>query len=161
MAEGTEHSAAAEIDAKIASLADWRGPTLKRLRTLIHDAAAGIVEQVKWRVMERVGVPREDPHIELGVGVAEVRVGARRENDRVGGDQGERHEQGGDARQAQPILPRDHRPHVGNPEASRAADVFARKPLTYRKETIKKAALPSESAAAHAGRATHSATLTP
>ena len=63
MAEGTEHSAAAEIDAKIASLADWRGPTLKRLRTLIHDAAAGIVEQVKWRKPTNpTGVPVWSDH---------------------------------------------------------------------------------------------------
>jgi len=37
------------IDAKIASLADWRGATLGRLRALIREADHEIVEAVKWR----------------------------------------------------------------------------------------------------------------
>ena len=32
----------------IASLTDWRGPMLARLRALILDAAPGIVEEWKW-----------------------------------------------------------------------------------------------------------------
>src|SRR5436190_2216716 len=76
--------------------------------------------------------------LNASVGVVEVRVGAGRENDRVGGDQRERHEQGGDARQAQRILPREHRRDAGNIEASPPTDAFTRKPLTHRKETINK-----------------------
>lgn len=42
-------SAAAEIDAKIAALADWRGALLAHIRRLIHDAVPDVVEAVKWR----------------------------------------------------------------------------------------------------------------
>ena len=44
--------AASQIDAKIASLADWRGKTLATVRALIHQADPDVVEEVKWR-----GVP--------------------------------------------------------------------------------------------------------
>jgi hypothetical protein len=37
------------IDAKIASLGDWRGVTLARVRDLIRAADPDIVEEVKWR----------------------------------------------------------------------------------------------------------------
>ena len=37
------------IDARIASLADWRGEMLARLRRVIREADPEIVEQVKWR----------------------------------------------------------------------------------------------------------------
>lgn len=37
------------IDAKIASLGDWRGETLARLRALILAADSAVVEAVKWR----------------------------------------------------------------------------------------------------------------
>ena len=40
------------IDAKIASLADWRGKILANVRTLIRQADPEVVEEVKWR-----GVP--------------------------------------------------------------------------------------------------------
>jgi hypothetical protein len=40
------------ITARIASLADWRGETLARVRALIHEADPDIVETWKWR-----GVP--------------------------------------------------------------------------------------------------------
>ena len=40
------------IDARIASLGDWRGETLARMRTLIHEAVPEVVEEWKWR-----GVP--------------------------------------------------------------------------------------------------------
>jgi len=46
------------IDAKIASLTDWRGETLKRLRALIHDADPKVLETVKWRKPSNpMGVP--------------------------------------------------------------------------------------------------------
>jgi hypothetical protein len=37
------------IDAKIASLGDWRGETLARVRTLIREACPDVVETVKWQ----------------------------------------------------------------------------------------------------------------
>ena len=40
------------IDARIESLADWRGERLSRVRALIHQAAPDAVEEWKWR-----GVP--------------------------------------------------------------------------------------------------------
>jgi hypothetical protein len=47
------------IDARIAALADWRGETLARVRTLIHQADAHVVEAVKWRKPSNamLGVP--------------------------------------------------------------------------------------------------------
>jgi hypothetical protein len=36
------------IDARIAELADWRGETLSRIRTLIHEADGDVVEEWKW-----------------------------------------------------------------------------------------------------------------
>jgi hypothetical protein len=41
--------ASAEIDAKIASLDDWRGATLANMRRLIRQADPEVVEEVKWR----------------------------------------------------------------------------------------------------------------
>ncbi|MGN6820105.1 MAG: DUF1801 domain-containing protein [Sphingomonas sp.] len=40
------------IDERIASLGDWRGATLAKLRALIHEAEPEVVEEWKWR-----GVP--------------------------------------------------------------------------------------------------------
>ena len=40
------------IDQRIASLDDWRGATLAKIRALIHEAEPGVVEEWKWR-----GVP--------------------------------------------------------------------------------------------------------
>jgi hypothetical protein len=40
------------IDARIKELAGWRGQTLAQIRTLIHQAIPGVVEEWKWR-----GVP--------------------------------------------------------------------------------------------------------
>lgn len=37
------------IDDIIATTPDWRGATLAKLRTIIHDADPEIVEEVKWR----------------------------------------------------------------------------------------------------------------
>ena len=41
---------AALIDARIAELADWRGAMLSRLRTVIRDADASVIEEWKWNV---------------------------------------------------------------------------------------------------------------
>lgn len=41
--------ATALIDARIASLTDWRGPMLARLRQIIRAADPAIVEEWKWR----------------------------------------------------------------------------------------------------------------
>ena len=45
-----ETSASERIDAKIAELGDWRGDTLVRIRKLLHESDAGIVEEWKWDV---------------------------------------------------------------------------------------------------------------
>src|SRR4051794_15181047 len=47
------------IDARIASLSDWRGEMLARVRTLIKAADAQVVEEVKWRKPSNamLGVP--------------------------------------------------------------------------------------------------------
>jgi hypothetical protein len=53
-----EDSPSRLIDAKIASLGDWRGETLARLRALIRQADPQVVEQVKWRKASNpTGVP--------------------------------------------------------------------------------------------------------
>ena len=47
-----------QIDAKIRALEDWRGRTLARLRALIKQADAGMVEEVKWKKPSNpTGVP--------------------------------------------------------------------------------------------------------
>jgi hypothetical protein len=38
------------IDGRIASLEDWRGQTLARVRALIHKAVPDVVEEWKWEV---------------------------------------------------------------------------------------------------------------
>jgi hypothetical protein len=46
------------IDAKIEALGDWRGEMFKRLRALVHEADAQVVETVKWRKASNpLGVP--------------------------------------------------------------------------------------------------------
>jgi hypothetical protein len=46
------------IDTRIAALADWRGATLARVRTLIKEADPDVVETVKWRKPSNpMGVP--------------------------------------------------------------------------------------------------------
>jgi hypothetical protein len=40
--------ASALIDERIATLADWRGETLRRMRELIHEADPEVVEEWKW-----------------------------------------------------------------------------------------------------------------
>lgn len=48
----TNPTAAAQIDAKIEALSDWRGQTLAAMRCIILQADPDIVEEIKWR-----GVP--------------------------------------------------------------------------------------------------------
>lgn len=46
------------IDQRIASLPDWRGETLKRVRQLIREADPDIVEETKWvKPSNPLGVP--------------------------------------------------------------------------------------------------------
>jgi hypothetical protein len=53
-----ETSASDLIDAKIESLADWRGAMLGKLRALIREADPEVVETVKWRKPSNpAGVP--------------------------------------------------------------------------------------------------------
>ena len=54
----TEESPSQLIDARIASLGDWRGATLALLRRLIRDADPDVIEEVKWRKPSNpAGVP--------------------------------------------------------------------------------------------------------
>lgn len=46
--QAADADAAAQIDARIAGLGDWRGDVLSRIRTLIHEAVPGVVEEWKW-----------------------------------------------------------------------------------------------------------------
>src|SRR5438067_6341909 len=47
-----------DVDVKIGSLTDWRGKLLSRMRDLIHETAADVVEEVKWRKPSNpLGVP--------------------------------------------------------------------------------------------------------
>ena len=46
---GESASASELISDKIATLADWRGATLARVRALIHEAAPEVIEEWKWR----------------------------------------------------------------------------------------------------------------
>lgn len=48
-ADNLAEDAAAEIDAKIAALDDWRGAALARVRALIRTADPAVVEAIKWR----------------------------------------------------------------------------------------------------------------
>lgn len=51
-------SAADLIEARIEELADWRGETLSRLRSLIKEADPEVSEEVKWRKPSNLlGVP--------------------------------------------------------------------------------------------------------
>lgn len=49
---GDSSAASRNITQRIADLGDWRGATLARVRTLLHDAVPGVEEEWKWR-----GVP--------------------------------------------------------------------------------------------------------
>lgn len=52
MNESVDPTPSQLIDERIAELGDWRGETLARLRGLIRDTDADVVEEWKWR-----GVP--------------------------------------------------------------------------------------------------------
>ena len=49
--------ASAFIDEKVKELGDWRGKTLAKVRTLIRQADAEIVEEWKWAKATSPGVP--------------------------------------------------------------------------------------------------------
>jgi hypothetical protein len=54
----TEESGKELIDAQIASMNDWRGAVLARVRRLIREADPDVVETVKWRKPSNpAGVP--------------------------------------------------------------------------------------------------------
>jgi hypothetical protein len=47
-----------KVDAKIKALADWRGETLARVRTLIKEACPDVAEDMKWqKPTNPMGVP--------------------------------------------------------------------------------------------------------
>ncbi|HEX5820735.1 MAG TPA: DUF1801 domain-containing protein [Solirubrobacterales bacterium] len=50
-------SASEQIDNRIAELGDWRAETLTRVRELIHDADADVVEEFKWAKQTSPGTP--------------------------------------------------------------------------------------------------------
>jgi hypothetical protein len=50
-------SASERIDKRIAELGDWRGETLSRMRKLIKQADADVVEEVKWVKPTNPGTP--------------------------------------------------------------------------------------------------------
>ena len=50
-------SPSALISKRIAELADWRGKTLSRMRTLIKDADPDVVEEWKWAKATTPGTP--------------------------------------------------------------------------------------------------------
>jgi hypothetical protein len=57
-ADSAESRSASElIDRKIAELGDWRGETLSRMRTLIHEADPEVVEEWKWVKKTSPGTP--------------------------------------------------------------------------------------------------------
>ena len=43
------NAAAAQIDAKLAELGDWRGERLAEIRAIIHDVDPAVGEEWKWR----------------------------------------------------------------------------------------------------------------
>jgi hypothetical protein len=49
--------ASASIDEKIKQLGDWRGKTLARVRTIIHQADPEIIEEWKWAKATNPGTP--------------------------------------------------------------------------------------------------------
>jgi hypothetical protein len=51
-------SGSKDVDAKLATLGDWRGATLAKVRRLIHEADPEVIEEVKWRKPSNpLGVP--------------------------------------------------------------------------------------------------------
>jgi hypothetical protein len=54
----TQAEGSRSVDAKIASLPDWRGEILSRIRALIKEADPEVVEDAKWRKASNpLGVP--------------------------------------------------------------------------------------------------------
>ena len=49
--------AAAFIDQKIKELGDWRGKTLAKVRTIVHEADPDIIEEWKWVKPTSAGTP--------------------------------------------------------------------------------------------------------
>jgi hypothetical protein len=49
--------ASALIDQKIKELGDWRGKTLAKVRTIVHEADPEIVEEWKWAKATSPGTP--------------------------------------------------------------------------------------------------------
>jgi len=45
------------IDQRIRELGDWRGPVLRRMRELIHEADPEVVEEWKWAKASSPGTP--------------------------------------------------------------------------------------------------------
>ena len=45
------------IDQHIRDLGDWRGPVLKRMRELIHEADPEVIEEWKWKKETSPGTP--------------------------------------------------------------------------------------------------------
>ena len=54
---GTPNSASQMIDQRIRELGDWRGPVLKRMRELIHEADPEVLEEWKWVKESSPGTP--------------------------------------------------------------------------------------------------------
>ena len=52
-----EQDATTKIDGRIAELDDWRGATLARMRSLIHEADPDVVEEWKWAKATNPGTP--------------------------------------------------------------------------------------------------------
>src|SRR3954453_11683741 len=50
-------TASEQIDQRIEELGDWRGETLSRVRTLIHEADPDVVEEWKWAKKTSPGTP--------------------------------------------------------------------------------------------------------
>jgi len=50
-------SATETIDRRLAEVGDWRGATLARMRSLIKEAAPGVLEEIKWVKATSPGTP--------------------------------------------------------------------------------------------------------
>ena len=57
MSDADGQTPSQKIDTRIAELADWRGETLSRMRTLIHEADPDVVETFKWAKATSPGTP--------------------------------------------------------------------------------------------------------
>jgi hypothetical protein len=51
------NAASQAIDQRIRELGGWRGPVLKRMRALIHEADPEVVEEWKWQKASSPGTP--------------------------------------------------------------------------------------------------------